>query len=377
MEPTVSSHVLTCFSQIPIARGWREGPWKAKRYGDPQQRGSNSRELSTNTWPFNCRHFAPHVMDCAEAMDLNTRYTQYMGANRAFDCVDFGGAGPVKHSVLPDEASIADLRIVDELPTWDSRVLFVPQRRLYSTTSTSVQISIDEQAWTNLLTVLMIPPNVVELLHENNGGSWQHSSECSDNTKAHGGNDQDHSGPCAYHICFKASQFELMYARHDFHTKRNLVLIMGVSLERESQRLVSQFSGLGSVHLFHILLAILGTWLQKLEHSRWSLDFAVLQLEQNTGYGQVFHRVQPLPPHQLRELRNDTAGAQGYIRSVARHSVCTGERLRALREALPKFLALQPCQELHWEVQILDTLGQYQTQTKVTSRSSKRTKPTQ
>jgi len=303
-------------------------------------------------------------MDPTEAIDLNARDTEYLEDEESCPYIDFAESGLVKASFQLSDTGLSQIREMNTLPSSGTRALFIPQWRLYSTSYSTIQLRMKETTWTDLLSMLMIPPNVVELLHDNNGGSWQHVSHCTDNPAVHRKVSAGHAGPCAYHICFKTSQFELMYARHDFHSKRNLILIMGVNLEREIERLTSQFKGLRSVHLFHILLAVLGTWLQKLEQSRWSLDFSVLQLEQNTGFGQLVPDVVHSPAERLLLQRNDTAGAQGYIRSVARHSICTGDFFGVLEEALSRFLALQNCQDDSLRQPILDALGQYQSQQK-------------
>ena len=302
-------------------------------------------------------------MNPNEAMDLNFSDTEYLGCDQSFPCIDFTSDGPLEYDLQFDNAGLTALQDFGSLAPEGSRIVFLPQRRSYSTSMSTIQLTVDRATWERLLTTLMIPPNVVELLHENNGGSWQHVSQCSDNAEAHG-EDAEHMGPCAYHICFKTSQFELMYARHDFHSKRSLVLIMGDKLELERQRLTSQFRDLAAVHLFHILLAVLGTWLRKLEQSRWSLDFEVQQLEQSTGSGRLLDEMQPLEPSQLSELRNKTAGTQGWIRSVVRHSFVAGEHFRVLEDASPKFQLLQGHQDEVWQHQFAGALGQYQSQQK-------------
>ncbi|KAK5050088.1 hypothetical protein LTR84_004208 [Exophiala bonariae] len=350
------------FAQSPIDRGWREGAWAARRHGEFSSRIGESEKVGHHEWPYNCQYFVARVMDPNEAVDLNTRDTEYLDSDGDLPYIDFTDRGPTMKSVQLNGRGVSRIQEMSSPSCLCTRVLFIPQWRLYSTSYSTIQLGMRETTWQDFLTGFKIPPNVVELLHENNGGSWQHVSQCSDNSEAHEQVAPGHSGPCAYHICFKSSQFELVYARYDFHAKRTFILIMGVHLQWEIERLTSQFDGLGSVHLFQILLAVLGIWLQKLEQSRWSLDFTVLQLEQNTGFGQLFRNVLPLPTERLYIQRNDTAGAQGYIRSVARHSLCTGEFFGVFEEALPRFLALQNCQDDSLKQQILDALGQYQSQ---------------
>lgn len=139
---------------------------------------------------------------------------------------------------------------------------------------------------------------------------------------------------------------------------------MGVDIEWEFERLTHQFQDIPPPHLFEVILAITSTWLQKLEQSRWSLDFSVLRLEQESGYGQLLHNVKPLASEKMSQLRNDIAGAQGYIRSVARHSSCLGEIYKFFAEAVVRFDALGSGSDCTRQQQILDSLAQYQTQQK-------------
>lgn len=354
---------LNRFAHFPIPPAWRQGPWRANRHGDFHRRSDYVESSTSTTWPFNCRYFSPHTMNPIEAMDLNARDTEYLGGSEPFPSIDFTGVGPLECSVDLAEASLKATGDLLSLPSLGTRVLFLSQSRLYGTSRSTLLLRMESIAWQNLLTFLMIPPTVVELLHDNNGSSWQHVSHCGDNGSVHE-QDVEHPGPCAYHICFKTSQFEMMYARHDFHSKRNMVLVMGDSLELEIQRLTTQLKDLPSIHLFHILLAILGTWLQKLEQSRWSLDFDVMRLEAYTGFGQPFENVQPPQPGRLSEVRNNTAGAQSWIKSVVRHSKCAGEHFNVLADALPRFQTLLGCRDGILEQQILDAIGQYQSQQK-------------
>ncbi|KAJ9607743.1 hypothetical protein H2200_007821 [Cladophialophora chaetospira] len=302
-------------------------------------------------------------MDPTEAMDLNARDTEYMGDKKPLACIDFTRIGPLEYSFDLAETSLNTVGDLSNLPAMGTRVLFLYQSRLYSTSRSCIQLNIESTTWQSLLTALMIPPVVVELLHDNNGCSWQHVSHCDDNRAAHGGDDEQ-SGPCAYHISFKTSHFELVYARHDFHSKRNLVLVMGDSLDLEIQRLASQLRGVPSVHVFHILLAVLSTWLEKLEQSRRSLDFDVMLLEQQTGFGKSFDNIQPPQQGRLSQLWRETAGAHSWIKSVVRHSKCAGEHFKFLAEALSRFQALQGCRDEILKQQILDAIGQYQSQQK-------------
>jgi hypothetical protein len=198
-------------------------------------------------------------MNAVEALDLNQRDTVYMRTKGTLPYIDFTSRGPFEHQACLDAnglLALQDLSIL--LPLGGSRVLFIPQRRLYNLQSPIIRLALDHTTWVKLLDAFSIPPNVVELLHDNNGGYWEHASHCSDTSEmldaARRGSDI-----CAYHLYVKLCEHDFLYARYDFHSQSTFILVMGARMEDEISRLKSQFRGLQSVHLFQILLAVLDT----------------------------------------------------------------------------------------------------------------------
>ena len=305
-------------------------------------------------------------MNASEAIDLTCRDTVYAPTQDPLTYVDFTSDGPSEYKTKLDTAGLNSLRDLSALPVGGSRVLFMPQWRLYSLKFSAIQLVVDQSTWNRFLDAFSIPPNVVELIHDNNGGSWEHVSHCSESTPTHDAiNGEGESDICAYHLCLRLREYEFMYARYDFHSKRSFILVMGRNLGDEICRVQSQFEGLQSVHLFHIILAVLSAWFLKVEQSRWSLDFSVLAMEQNTGYGQRFHTVQPLPLEELSLVRKDMADVQGYLRHIVRHSVCMGEFFALLSRGLKRFEVLQgEINNTRLETMTLDTIFQYQSQQK-------------
>ena len=172
-------------------------------------------------------------MDPLEATDLNARDTHHLDSNNTSPCMELSGSGTSRYNVTFNEKGLSTFRDLSSLPEYGTRILSLSQCRLYSTTHSTLQLSLSRDNWLKILGTLDIPPNMVELLHENNGGSWQHVSQCTGHNDCQQVSQTRQFGSCAYHICFKTSQFELLYARHDFHSKRNLVIIMGVDIEWE------------------------------------------------------------------------------------------------------------------------------------------------
>ena len=112
--------------------------------------------------------------------------------------------------------------------------------------------------WLAILNKMKVPPNAVELLHDNNGGFWEHISYSTDNPRAQCKAGVHDNKACAYHVCLSVCQWSYLYARHDFHTHADTNIVMGdkgnASPQRES--LEAQFAGVSPVHLFSLLTAL-------------------------------------------------------------------------------------------------------------------------
>ncbi|RBQ87183.1 hypothetical protein FVER53263_20404 [Fusarium verticillioides] len=186
----------------------------------------------------------------------------------------------------------------------------------------------------------MIPPPAVELLYDNNGGSFQHLSYCNDNPKVPCTAVFPNSEPCAYHICFKLCvwHFEhFVYARYDFHAQAAFVMIAGDSNGDQLRKVVTQFHGQRDIGLFDILLALLCQWAQEVEEMRWLSDFATQTYESQTGVSTLVHlsRTRVLP-EKLR-LRTEMVSTQDTLRIIARASEHVGELFEFLQNSLWRF----------------------------------------
>jgi len=93
---------------------------------------------------------------------------------------------------------------------------------------------------------------------------------------------------------------QYVYARHDFHTGRNLVLVLGTNGQGCIQRLATQFQGQSQISLFSILLALTSSWSRQSEKYRWQLDYTTQEIEFQTGHSsfQSSH-IEPLTPEEL------------------------------------------------------------------------------
>jgi Mg2+ and Co2+ transporter CorA len=322
-------------------------------------------------WPLNGRYFDPHVMNAATVLDLNVRDTSYVQMKDTLTYMDLTSEGPFQyHASLHVDALPALKRLASTIPIGGSRVLFIPQRRIYTLHLSIVQVGLNYSAWMETLNNFSIPPNVVELLHDNNGGSWEHLSHCSDTTVNHEV-DRD-TDSCAYHLCFKMCGQDFLYVRYDFHTKSSFVLLMGRNQESVLSRLRSQSRSLQSVHLFHILLAILSSWFQELERVRRSLDFSVVMLESNTGHGQCRYNVKPLPPQDFSLVRKVVTPYRAWPGDFQRHSGHMGELLANLSHSVIKFEGLQgAAKNARVEQIVLDTISQHQSQQKAQERQAR------
>lgn len=334
-------------------RSCKESSWDAKRHREFRNRLDLVPE---ENWPLNCRYFDPQTMGIIQSLDLNTNDTNYASTNEPIYYIDFGGAGIPQENMLSLRSSESS-QIYSLFSTSSSRarVLFLSQWRYYGTEGSILELGVQSEIWQALLTALELPPNVVELLHENNGGAWQHVSYLTEATATR-------PTPCAYHVCFKSSQFELVYGRYDCLSRQTIVLIMDSDLRWERERLLSQFRDDNEPCLLQILLAVLETWLQKFEHSRWALDLAVVELETSTAQEESCQQADARPPNQLSAIRDDIASTQCHVRSIVRHSICMGKLFEAFTEAVARFYQLNSTPGEVLRSHMLDNVRQFQSQ---------------
>ena len=163
-------------------------------------------------WPLHCKYFVPQLMDGVGAIRLIFHDGQYLPPNdcprRPLTFVDILNAGAFSGQISPDDADFDKFLQLEGLPTAATRLLFVPHKRLYFDHATKCHILTDINTWLAILRLGDVPPNAVELLHDNNGGCWEHTSYCNDNNpKEPCQTPNSDESPCAYHLCFKLCEW--------------------------------------------------------------------------------------------------------------------------------------------------------------------------
>jgi hypothetical protein len=232
-------------------------------------------------------------MDRDHAMSLLWRDTEYEQSNAvlSIDFTDTGSSNAQEWNATKGP--------IEGPSSAHTRVVFVKQKRQYYPKDSKNRIFLTRETWNHVLDQLMIPSLALECLHDNNGGCGSLFSHCS--SDACQGPAQTH---CAYHFWVRlgdSGNFEhFAYARHDFHTGRNLILVMGTDGDTLSGRLTSQFRGRPRVGIFAIFLALTSSWFRQVEARRWKLDYNVQKIESQTGHSAMrFKDSSPLPLEQL------------------------------------------------------------------------------
>ncbi|KAF7511920.1 hypothetical protein GJ744_003153 [Endocarpon pusillum] len=115
----------------------------------------------------------------------------------------------------------------------------------------------------------------------------------------------------AYHIWFKLGTWgnveHFLYARYDYHTRSSIILDAGTNGELHAGKLIERLQGVPNIHIFNVILALLGLW---------QLDYATQAIESKTGYSSlVSPTMEPLAPHQLT-LTKDIALAADCIQGT-------------------------------------------------------------
>lgn len=158
-------------------------------------------------WPRGTRYFVPGIHDANSALRFLDKDTSFNPTVQDFRCVDFVNPGTASSNYLIDVADTGALASLDSsnLPPGSGHALFIPQRREYFERSTCSHISLPRSTWHHILGCCAIPTTALELLHDNNGGRFQHVSHCDDNIQAPctSTNPSHDLATCAYHVFFK------------------------------------------------------------------------------------------------------------------------------------------------------------------------------
>lgn len=311
-----------------------------------EQRRSRSRDSRPASadgtgWPMDTRYYLPGVMDIQNAQRLIREDSSFVGKGDQLDsirCVDLSQDGFRVSDIALSESNQILADISSEQGS--ARIIFVDQQRRYFEKSTDSKIHLRFTSWKALLKDLMIPPIAIELLHDNNGGQFQHISYCNDNLEVPCDIPLSADKPCAYHVCFKLCvwTFEhFFYSRWDFHSGTAVILIIGTSKNAQIQALQSTYAHPKEISMFTILYSIVRVWAQEVEKERWQVDFTTQRFESLTGVSSIrFHGSKPLPREKLR-LRTDMAAAQDSVRCIARASEHTGDMFKFVQDSLWRF----------------------------------------
>ncbi|KAH0541471.1 hypothetical protein FGG08_004081 [Glutinoglossum americanum] len=337
---------------------------------------SQGEDVPQPQWPESCKYFVPGIMDSEYVRSLLRDDTKYLDPgstqHQQIDYLGFTNAGEVNHQKLvSDPDREAQLNEMDN-PAHGLRVFFIHQKRVYAIEKKPWkwnQISVTCRTWLDLLDRLMIPSSAIEVLYDNNGGYGSHISYCSADGPHACRPIQTH---CAYHIWLKVGNYRsheyFAYARHDFHSGRDLVLVLGTNGEIDAQQLATQFRGQFRVNLFSVLLALATSWSRQIEVHRWKLDSETVKLESRTGHSAFqFSNSELLTPEQLSLSKDITLTSIG-IHCTARGASNMAGNFSFLLAQLGRYAALcaiPPGQQVSGQLKthLGDALSQHLDQT--------------
>ncbi|EXJ75547.1 uncharacterized protein A1O5_00053 [Cladophialophora psammophila CBS 110553] len=325
-------------------------PFKAVAVEDNSPPRVNSDHHFSN-WPYNCCYFVPKLMNAEGAISLLNHDAEFHPADsntpEHLKVVDLTETGSSSFDLSPLESEFDDLLQLSDLNHGSTRILFISQKRRYHKNRTTNRYGLKHSTWLSILSSGDIPPDVVQLIHENNGCWGAHTSYCPDvrgkSCRVKSPDDSLGQTLCAYHIWLKPrpwwNEEHFVYARHGFHSRKKLLLVVGTSLEAQQQRLLSQFHSATQPHLFSVLLALTTTWTKDLEEFVWEQDFDTQRLESDTGWSTVGHtQLKPLPLDKLA-LRKDMV----FTKDALSHVVRASESLSELFIFLSKEVRTIPC----------------------------------
>ncbi|KIX94292.1 uncharacterized protein Z520_10002 [Fonsecaea multimorphosa CBS 102226] len=357
--------------------------------------GVNSEGHFSN-WPYNCRYFVPELMNAEAATSLLKRdaefYPEESDSPECFTVVDLTETGLHSFVLISSDSRFDERLRLSDLSHGSTRILFVSQKRLCLKNYTTSRYGLKYSTWLKILSSCEIPPDAVQVLHENNGCWGAHTSFCSDvkgmSCRTKTPNDLLGETFCAYHIWMKPrpwwNEEHFVYARHDFHSRRKLLVVVGTSLDAQRQRVLSQFRPATQPHLFSALLALATTWTKDLEEFVWEQDFSTQRLESDTGWSTVGHtQLKPLPREKLA-LRKDMILTKDALSHVVRASESLDElysflsrEVRAIPsdgynvnlrpDQLKDAFVQQACKQWHQKSQAQGLIDRLDTQWKIVS----------
>jgi hypothetical protein len=230
----------------------------------------------------------------------------------------------------------------------------------------SLHIALRLSTWEEILHHFCVPPKFLELLHSNNGGFGADISYCNDDPTNSQHQDCPENSTNAFHLYLKIGVWgnneHAVYARHDFHTGHDLVLIMGTAARDYSARILAHLRASRKHHgLPYLLLYLSSYWLEQVEEFRTSMDQEVRDLEARTGASSLRFKQAPLPPENLI-VTGDLYVTLDWLRMVCRASSMVREACMFLQEQLRRLDDLTPDDYISSALmeQIHDALAQNQ-----------------
>ncbi|MCJ1402204.1 hypothetical protein MMC11_005424 [Xylographa trunciseda] len=289
-------------------------------------------------------------MDSADISKLLHSDTKYLQPESAAEEI-VGSIDIADGTASMAWASLAELSLEERLAvspdTQEStKVFFIRQKRHYKMHRSKNHIYLGYHTWEDVLDRLAVLPSFLELLDNNNGGYSSHVSYCADQcAEEHSPSSGVIDSVSAFHLCIKIGDWGnyeyAVYARHNFHTGHNLILIIGTNSEDHARRLMSRLVTGIQVNMFQVLFYLASLWVDQLEKVRWQMDYATQDLEARTGFASLQgFEVDPLPAEQLAFGRGLHVTAD-YLNNVAYGSERIGEAILFLQDQLLKFAALR------------------------------------
>jgi hypothetical protein len=128
-------------------------------------------------WPITSRYFIPQLMNSRTALDListDASFEDMVTVPQPVRVLDMTSDGMLLEDVETKDSPAIEALEMNMAPRGCQQVVFVDQQRRYTNQSTCINMKMSQGAWLNLLHIFKIPPTAVELLHDNNGGIFQH-----------------------------------------------------------------------------------------------------------------------------------------------------------------------------------------------------------
>ena len=226
-------------------------------------------------------------------------------------------------------------------------VVHVRQKRIYMKNNSSSSLSVSEHTWRSVLERFEVLPSYLELLHSNNGGTLSHTSYLKKRTEGKASSVQ--TAPqrkCvdAFHVGYKMGDWgnheAAIYARFELATGRSFVLLAGTDDVLNIGLVYDLLLASPRSSCFNVVCLLLCSAYELVEQKRWILDYAVQDLEAQTGVSSFRHwDREPLRPEEL----DFDAGLQvtaDFLENTAFGSMTVSHNLEKFLQHLSEYQSL-------------------------------------